>query len=134
MANNMKKSSFKNYLFFLAVLIVSLWTISISITRYKIYSSKKRYYRDYVKITRYNFSKYKQTASISLLVKNLGRRLLDSIIIKIDYYDTSGRLIGTDVSDILEITKSVLYPGTGKMFRIDVTCPEETFNIRLSIK
>ncbi|MFH1656077.1 MAG: hypothetical protein ABH954_05665 [Candidatus Omnitrophota bacterium] len=124
---------FKKFMLFAAVIIVFTWAGSVFIVRYKIRSAEKRYYRDYVKIINYDFNKYKQNATINVAIENFGKRLLDSINVKIDYYDTDGKLLGTDLSDILKMSKDSLYPESGKVFRIDVTCSEETTEIKLSI-
>lgn len=125
---------FKKILLIGIALLVLLWASMVLIGQYKIYSTEKRYYRNYVKIQEYDFSKYKQNASISVLIENKGKRLLDSISIKIDYYNDKDELLGSDLADVLDMADDVLYPETGKVFRVDVTCPEETASIKLKIE
>lgn len=119
---------------FVLVVVVFLWAFFFLLGHYKIYSAKKNYFKNYVKLGNYDFKKYKQNATISMAVENLGKRLLDSIVIKINYYDSKGKLLGSDVSDVLKMVNDVLYPGKAKVFRIEVTCPEDTADIKLSIK
>jgi hypothetical protein len=124
----------KKYLFFVIIIIVFLWVAFVFINQFKIRFAENKYYQDYVKIVSYDFNKYKQSATINIAIHNFGRRLLNSILIKIDYYDDEGKLLGSDLSDILKMSKDFLYPESGKVFQIDVTYPEGTSDIKLSIK
>jgi len=130
----MKKINFKKFLLFVVILVVFLWTSFVLIGQFRIRFAEKKYYRNYVKIVNFDFNKYKENAALNVAIENFGRRLLDSIVVKIDYYDAKGKKLGSDISDVLKMSNDFLYPQAGKVFRIDVICPEETIDIKLSIK
>ncbi|MBM3251873.1 MAG: hypothetical protein FJZ11_03730 [Candidatus Omnitrophica bacterium] len=131
---NKPRRNLKKYLFFVIVIIVLLWVAFVFVNQFKMRFAENKYYQDYVKIVSYDFNKYKQNATINIAIHNFGRRLLNSVLIKIDYYDNEGKLLGSDLSDVLKMSKDFLYPESGKVFQIEVSYPEGTSGIKLSIK
>ena len=133
----MKRNSlktFKKYLLFIIIAIVLVWVSFAIFGQYKMRSAEKQYYKDYVKIINFEFNKYKENAVLSITIQNFGMRLLDSIVVKIDYFDKNENILDSDATDVLKMAKDFLYPESGKVFRVDVTCPEETQDIRVSLK
>lgn len=124
---------FKKTLLFFFIAIVIIWVGFVPFKNYKIYSANKRYFKNFVRLGNYDFNIYKKSASINVAIENLGDRLLSRIILKIGYYNTNGKFLGVDSADILKMTGNVLYPKAGKIFRINVTCPENTSQIKLRI-
>lgn len=124
---------FKKWLLYFFVAIVVIWASSVPIKYYKIYSAKKKYFANFVKLKDYDFNIYKKNASINVAIENYGSRLLDSIILKIEYFDSKDNILAIDYADVLKMSKDVLYPKAGKIFRISVTCPENTSKITLKI-
>jgi len=132
MKNNYSMIFKKSLLYFLVAIVV-VWASFVPIKYYKIYSAKKKYFATFVKLKDYDFNIYKTNAAINVAIENYGSRLLDSVILKIEYFDSKDNILGIDYADVLKMSKDVLYPEAGKIFRISVTCPENTSKITLKI-
>ncbi|HOX55200.1 MAG: hypothetical protein PHI86_03855 [Candidatus Omnitrophica bacterium] len=123
----------KKWILYACIAIVVAWAGSIPLKYYRIYSANKKYLADFVKVKDYNFNIYKTNAAINVAIENYGNRLLDSIVLKIEYYDSKDNMLAMDYANVLKMSKDVLYPKAGKVFRISVTCPENTSKIKLKI-
>ncbi len=124
---------FKKLLLYFFIAIVVIWAGFVPVKHYKISSAKRKYFQTFVRLKNYDFNIYKQNAAINVAIENLGNRLLDSIILKIEYFDAKDIILGIDYADVLKMSGDVLYPEAGKVFRISVTCPENTSQIKLKI-